>query len=143
MLPMVSPSIILNPAPKPMVVAQDNVVEVDGQDPLYNAYPRLPVLPVVVWMPLLNRRITDAEFAVNEYQISSLLSMLVQEGFGDDCVAPVVFADTEAAQLVPNGCVVTGIAFAHSSFAGGAGTSCIQKSKLASFVRLAVQKRRK
>ena len=89
---MVSPSIILNPAPNPIVVAQDNVVVVDGQDPLYNAYPRLPVEPSIVSTALLKRKIMDAEFAVNEYQISSLLIVPVQEGFGSDCVEPVVLA---------------------------------------------------
>ena len=67
---------------------------------------------------------------MKEYQISSLLSVEAQEGLNDDGVAPVVLAETEAAQVVPNGWVVIGMALTHSSFAGGAGTSCKQKLKL-------------
>ena len=101
------------------------------------------MLPSVVSTALLNRRIMDWELAVKEYQISSLLSRLVQEGFKVDCVAPVVLAAIEAAQVVPNGWVVIGIALIHSSLGGGAGTSCTQKLKLALLVVLVVQNRRK
>ena len=80
------------------------------------------MLPSVVSTALLNRRIIDCELAENEYQISSLLSRLVQEGLKADCVAPVVLAAIEEAQVVPNGWVVIAIALTHSSFAGGAGT---------------------
>ena len=130
MLPIVSPSIILWPLPKPINVLQANVAVPAGQDELYKAKPRLPVVPLVVSSTLLNLKITEDEAAVKEYQISSLFSVLVQEGLGVDAVAPVVFAATAAVQLMPKGCVAMGIALAHSSLAGGEGTSCTQKLKL-------------
>ena len=80
------------------------------------------MLPSMVSTPLLKRRIIDDEFAVKEYQISSLLSRPAQDGLKADCVAPVVLAAIEEAQVVPNGWVVIAIALTHSSFAGGAGT---------------------
>jgi hypothetical protein len=70
-----------------------------------------------------------------------LLSVLVQDGLGEDCVAPLVLAAIEAAQVVPNGWVVIAMAPVHSSFTGGAGTSCTQKLKLALLVVLTVQNR--
>ena len=123
MLPMVNPSTILKPLPKPILALQEKVVVDAGQAALYKAYPKVPVELSIVSTTLLNLNIMDCELAVKEYQISSLLSVEVQDGSGIDRVAPEVLAVTEAAQLVPNGCVVIGMAFIHSLFAGGAGTS--------------------
>ena len=62
------------------------------------------------------------ELAVNDYQRSSVLSLIPQEGSGDEWVEPVVFAEIELLQLAPKGCVVIEILLMQSSFAGGAGT---------------------
>ena len=79
---------------------------------------------------------TDCELAVKLYHRSSLLSFAPQEGSGKEWVAPVVLADTDAAQLVPKGWGVMAIALLHSSLAGGAVTACTQKSKFISRVVL-------
>ena len=81
----------------------------------------------------------DWELAVKVYQISSLLSVLVQEGSGEERVAPFVLAVNDEEQLIPEGWVTIDMALVHSSLAGALGTSCIQKLKVAALVVLVVQ----
>lgn len=110
-----------------------------GQAVLYSAYPRLPDDPSVVSIRLLKRSTIDCELAVKVYQISSLLSVLVQEGSGEERVAPFVLAANDEVQLIPKGWVNIDIALVHSSLGGALGISCIQKLKVAALVVLVVQ----
>jgi hypothetical protein len=69
-------------------------------------------------MALVYRNIIVLELATKLYQISSSFKVPVQEGFGLDWVAPVVFAATDEEQLEPNSVVLIAVALVHSSLAG-------------------------
>lgn len=114
----------------PKLALQLTVAVLEGQALLYKAYPNEATPTLVVNVASLNRNTTVGVAAVKLYQISSLLSVVPQEGSGKECVAPVVFADMEERQVVPGGVTATVIAALQSLFIGGAGTSYTQKSKL-------------
>lgn len=120
---MVRPVNILQPFPKTLPFSQKNVVVLTGQLPSYSAREaEVPVDPVIVLVMFSILMITDEEVAVKVYHTSSLFSVELQEGFGVDCVAPVVLTVTGLLQLVPKGLIPSRMAPVHSSLAGAAGT---------------------
>jgi hypothetical protein len=88
------------------------------QFPLYISMAILPD-PVVVFNAFSTRIITDEEFAVKLYHISSSADDPPHAGGTGDAVAVSVLVDIALEQMFPKGVVFTAMAPAQSSLAGG------------------------
>jgi hypothetical protein len=88
------------------------------QFPLYNSIAILPD-PVVVFNAFSTRIITDEEFAVKLYHISSSADDPAHAGELGDAVAVSVLVDIALEQMFPKGVVFTAMAPVQSSLTGG------------------------
>jgi hypothetical protein len=119
---MVKPVRLTLPFPNANALLQAMVAVVAGQL-LYKAKPIAATLPDVVLTASVTDSLWDAVVAVKLNQTSSFCAVLVQDGLGMLCVAPLVFTTVGDKQNAVGGPGFIAMAATQLSLSGGGGTS--------------------